>query len=814
MNIGKIGTTGSSISSQEKLGILKSIRDKIEAFSKKKLNYANKDAVIVLGNSRCGKSTIVNFLIGKKLYSKMDASTLQTCVTLGDNPPSDKRSFAKIGHEAEGCTTKPSSYACELRRVKVNVWDTPGFGDSRSRCQNILNAYYISKLLHKIKSYKIVLLVTASDIFSDNIESFCRCLKIIMTMFPDYNNLFKSTAIIFTKVSDEVFKNAKKYTDSHPGDHITPIKAISNILEKKMKEDIKLGAWLGGKDKELRAKAFINNFVKNNQQIGIFKKAEYDKEFNDNALSYGILDAISNTKAFTVDDKTHIPIGLDDDSLNFLKDAYDELKEQRDCGEIDAIKEIYRQAIDESKKKVKEMIDHTGDYPSRLTKVKVEIANCKAVKQLISLLPVIEQEKSSFEILKHLTHIDKLFKKHLSSIEARHDLIEFFYPILKRAGIVNIDKNALDSATITAIHQIVTVAYNFVGFIHHTTCELSQEWKKELEDREKKGEQNLLDIEKQIESLDEALSSNTNLINILNHVLETTETVCRAGRTLGTFASWGMWGLELIAVGTHGSSGLFLRSFLKIANATTKTLTRLAKLASRNELFASYISNICKSWSKKHYDKKRLELESRRHKNMHIIEQIRHECAYLVKKNDNANYDAKINELIMRTNDIYFQTTTSELRNSLINRLTELKDLCENYCKSVDYSHKTSKESQKCGANKKTDQQATKENHKEAHPKPSSDYKNSQISRIAHMVGGAIFTLPINSFGKIVFNKLIDYFWEGRALKRRKQLLQSTRDLIRVKRELKPTLPRVPNSISLNPRIPHSANIPIVTQLQ
>lgn len=411
--------------------ILRTIRYDIEEFAKKKFDYIGKNVLIVIGNTRCGKSTFTNYLAGVKLRSVqvMEEFMEKYNITLAE----DHHKSAEIGHKPESCTTMPKIYASN--RIDIDIWDTPGFGDARSIKQDICNAYFISELLNKTQSFKIILLADFSTIHNNYLRPFCSLLKKVMTIFPDHEKLFKSTAMIFTKVPREVFEKTEDWTKTHPDKPLDPIRLISNIL-KKSSIGFKLKGWLG--DKTMEAKKFVDNLIKNNQQIGIFKKVHRVKcLLEDSDLNYEIFKAINSTVALTIDNRDSIPIGIADDSLVFLKQSYNKLRKLRNCGEK-AIIEEYATAIKAYKKWL----------ASQPEECSVKSLTCKAMTQVIELLPIIDN--GCLDMIKHIAHMspELMSKVNLSNIEVQYNLLNFFHPILKRAGIKNIHKDALDIAII------------------------------------------------------------------------------------------------------------------------------------------------------------------------------------------------------------------------------------------------------------------------------------------------------------------------------------------------------------------------------
>lgn len=83
------------------------------------IDKENNQAVLVIGDTGVGKSTIMSFLSGDKLQIKREGLTLKL-----DNPGSNK---IKIGHEKFSETTIPTKVSIE----GMAFYDCPGFKDNK-----------------------------------------------------------------------------------------------------------------------------------------------------------------------------------------------------------------------------------------------------------------------------------------------------------------------------------------------------------------------------------------------------------------------------------------------------------------------------------------------------------------------------------------------------------------------------------------------------------------------------------------------------------------------------------------------------------
>lgn len=114
------------------------------------------DIVIFLGNTKAGKSTLINYLIGNKLTAVRENH--KTIIQKTDA----NAAGPIIGSGSVSETSIPEEWHSDL--IKGEIWDCPGFGDNRSLkdedneaiAKDIINAFYIKKLLDRARSVKFI----------------------------------------------------------------------------------------------------------------------------------------------------------------------------------------------------------------------------------------------------------------------------------------------------------------------------------------------------------------------------------------------------------------------------------------------------------------------------------------------------------------------------------------------------------------------------------------------------------------------------------------------------------------------------------
>jgi len=149
-------------------------------------------AIIVLGTTGDGKSTLVNYLSDEPLVVKQDEIRGYYIDT--DNPEAK----IKIGH-AGATTTLPNRWTNATSGV--TYFDCPGLEDTRGAKQDILNAFSINRALEVSQTVKILLVLSERSVACRGIS--CRnSFDKLGSLFQNQEDLLKSLACVFTKQRD------------------------------------------------------------------------------------------------------------------------------------------------------------------------------------------------------------------------------------------------------------------------------------------------------------------------------------------------------------------------------------------------------------------------------------------------------------------------------------------------------------------------------------------------------------------------------------------------------------------------------------
>ena len=147
--------------------------------------------VLVCGDTGAGKSTTINYLLGRELLAKERENSYQLVIEC-------KNPVSEIGHQNISTTSVPKKYKLD----KLSYWDCPGFEDTAGESIDIINAYAISRIQHKSKKLKILALIEEHNLLSPLRGSVFRELIVKLTKMFDHNNessLADSITLCFTK---------------------------------------------------------------------------------------------------------------------------------------------------------------------------------------------------------------------------------------------------------------------------------------------------------------------------------------------------------------------------------------------------------------------------------------------------------------------------------------------------------------------------------------------------------------------------------------------------------------------------------------
>eukprot|EP01090_Pellita_catalonica_P005482 TRINITY_DN1551_c0_g2_i1.p1 TRINITY_DN1551_c0_g2~~TRINITY_DN1551_c0_g2_i1.p1 ORF type:complete len:977 (-),score=232.10 TRINITY_DN1551_c0_g2_i1:17-2881(-) len=157
-------------------------------------NQQESEAILIMGKTGAGKSTLACLLSGKALKSGEDEDAGEFYYALKNPAETDIKIAAAESVDSE--TTIPNKiYNQDGTRL---IWDCPGFADTKGVEQEILNAFYIYQIVRTIPNLKFVLTVKFSDLtdkekihFRETLQNFCQ-------MFHNIEDLQNSVCLVVT----------------------------------------------------------------------------------------------------------------------------------------------------------------------------------------------------------------------------------------------------------------------------------------------------------------------------------------------------------------------------------------------------------------------------------------------------------------------------------------------------------------------------------------------------------------------------------------------------------------------------------------
>lgn len=150
-------------------------------------DYQNERAVLMIGDTGVGKSTIINFLSGDQLIIKYDGLR-PTLDALGPG-------HAKIGHEKYSETSVPTKVVID----KMAFYDCPGFKDNKSQEQDIANSFYVQRLLDMYSKVKIVLVVDESHISEARADKLPKLLRNLLQAFRTFEDVKDGLCMVINR---------------------------------------------------------------------------------------------------------------------------------------------------------------------------------------------------------------------------------------------------------------------------------------------------------------------------------------------------------------------------------------------------------------------------------------------------------------------------------------------------------------------------------------------------------------------------------------------------------------------------------------
>ncbi|XP_043475241.1 uncharacterized protein LOC122506895 [Leptopilina heterotoma] len=267
----------------------------------------NENAAILLGNARCGKSTLINYLMGNELkaYKKNDEIKIRKA---NENSPGPE-----IGAGSVSVTTIPTKWNSTRTELEnLDIWDTAGFVDNRNEMQDINNAFHLYHLTKKVDSLKLILVISYGEITSGNVNQILSLLKTLEGYFNNrLKDIFPSISVIISKAPDQINNN-------YPVD--------SEFLNYKLNTNLLSSSQL---DISEVSKDFVRHLINNNQRVAFFRKVKKLGKVT-SAIDDNIISAIKNCDSIRKPFHQDIGFTFSVNSKNCLQKTNDDLLNMND----------------------------------------------------------------------------------------------------------------------------------------------------------------------------------------------------------------------------------------------------------------------------------------------------------------------------------------------------------------------------------------------------------------------------------------------------------------------------------------------------
>ncbi len=177
------------------------------------------EITMVIGSTRCGKSTTINLLLGNSLISRTEGSGLGKKIAIVKAKDDPDELYPVIGTKSTSETTIPVKYTFDNKAL----WDCPGFGDTRGAQQEIINAWFVNRLFTTASKVKVINICAATSfVGTDNVKEFEKYIQQIEDVFGKKQIAGIQSVLVFTKTdsrfSAEDYKqeSLKKIEELYP----------------------------------------------------------------------------------------------------------------------------------------------------------------------------------------------------------------------------------------------------------------------------------------------------------------------------------------------------------------------------------------------------------------------------------------------------------------------------------------------------------------------------------------------------------------------------------------------------------------------
>ncbi|XP_043470895.1 uncharacterized protein LOC122504069 isoform X3 [Leptopilina heterotoma] len=294
--------------SESQLEELLQVKSDAENYVERKTKGGHDNAAIVIGSARCGKSTLINYLIGNELIGSSTKDGLGLCITKFD----ENSVGPEIGEGAVSVTTIPTKWNSKRQELhNLSIWDTAGFHDNRGALQDISNTLYLNTLVKKVKLLKFILVINFYDIVPDNIDTFLTLLRNLERFFNvKFREFFSSISVIFSKAPSKI----RTFLIDH---EYIRYKLNTSIIE--VKNSLKISQVVID---------FVQYIIDNEDHVAFFRLTKKEGIIKSSLIDDNIFQAINNSHTIEQESLQNIDLSMSESSRNCLFRNKDGLLQQ------------------------------------------------------------------------------------------------------------------------------------------------------------------------------------------------------------------------------------------------------------------------------------------------------------------------------------------------------------------------------------------------------------------------------------------------------------------------------------------------------
>lgn len=419
-----------------------------------------KDAILVVGNTGSGKTTLVQFLAGDNndLYAE------EASPGSGDFIIIDRKDRVSSQSTVVSKTIFP-----ELTidtEYNVGIYDCPGFVDTRGAAIDIAGTYFIRKVINSIERVKIILAVNYTSVRKGiDRGDFLEMIRHVLSLVQNAEKYVNSFAIVVTKVDNTYIKNKKTQGLDLVSDDV--IRGYVAKFLQTFKENV---AQISGELFSARAIKLVDTLLTKNgtsyKRIGLFRRPNEEGALSQsNELQEGkryLKNMIVNNIPYTRIYPDDFGYAISDRSKNEVRDLISEINKtiqvhiQEICAEVKTMVDVKHQKVTDILEferfliRVNEMVDLFKDS------VEYETNFSSFVRKLLNLLVELRlspSRKSFSDIQRQGKYLDflELVSDHKtggsSSVwkEGFHQFIDYLHKMREWYHFLNQLQNHLSS---------------------------------------------------------------------------------------------------------------------------------------------------------------------------------------------------------------------------------------------------------------------------------------------------------------------------------------------------------------------------------